>query len=93
MGRRESPLESNACSWARARGVLVAKLTELNGVPDRIFFPPGGKPIIIEFKAEEEAPEELQSWYLKTLKKMGYRVAYCDTKEKFLWLMKKHGVE
>lgn len=78
--------------WARARGLVVAKLTEIDGIPDRIFFMPKGRPLVIEFKAKDEVPEALQSWYLKTLKAAGYRVAYCDTKEKFLDLMAKYGV-
>lgn len=84
--RRESALESWAVKYARARGVVVAKLTQLDGVPDRIFFIPGGRPLIIEFKACGEKPGELQQWYLKKLADDGYRVAWCDTKEKFLVL-------
>jgi hypothetical protein len=79
-------LESWAVKYARSRGVVVAKLTQLDGVPDRIFFAPGGRPLIIEFKARGEKPGELQQWYLKKLMDDGYRVAWCDTKEKFLVL-------
>ena len=88
--RRESALERKAVKYARSRGVVVAKLTRLDGVPDRIFFVPGGKPLIIEFKARGEKPGEAQSWYLQKLKEDGYRVAWCDTKEKFLELMEKY---
>ena len=90
--RRESALESWAVRWARARGVIVAKLKELDGVPDRIFFPlrTRGRPVIIEFKARGEEPEELQAWYLSTMQKAGYLVAWCDNKEAFLKLMEKY---
>jgi hypothetical protein len=91
--RRESALERKAVKYARSRGVVVAKLTRLDGVPDRIFFVPGGKPLIIEFKARGEKPGEAQSWYLQKLKEDGYRVAWCDTKEKFLVLMEKFGTK
>lgn len=91
--RRESALESTAVRWARDRGIVVAKLTELVGVPDRIFFVPGGKPLIIEFKARRNEPSETQAWYLDTLRAAGYDAHSCDTKEKFLTLMKKAGVE
>ena len=67
-------------------------MTEVAGIPDRIFFMPKGRPLVIEFKAEKEVPRELQSWYLTTIKEAGYRVAYCDTKKKFLDLMAKYGV-
>ena len=88
--RRESTLESKAVKYARSRGVVVAKLTQLDGVPDRIFFVPGGKPLIVEFKARGEKPGELQSWYLQKLKEDGYRAVFVDTWEKFLVLMEKY---
>jgi hypothetical protein len=90
--RRESALEARAVKYARTRGVVVAKLTQLVGVPDRIFFVPGGRPLIIEFKARGLAPEGLQSWYLKKLTKDSYRAVSCDTWEKFLALMEKCGL-
>ena len=91
--RRESTLESWAVKQCRDRGIVVAKMTECVGIPDRIFFLPGGTPEIVEFKADGEVPEALQSWYLTTLRKAGYHVSYCDTKEKFIALMNKRGVK
>lgn len=94
MGRRESALEAWACSWARFRGIVVAKLTEVAGIPDRIFFVPGSSPIIIEFKKTGKRGEglqlETQPWYQMALKKAGYRVFYCDTKEEFREIMKEY---
>jgi hypothetical protein len=89
VGRRESPLEARCVKWARWKGAVVAKLTGCAGVPDRIFFLPGGAALIVEFKAEDEAPEELQSWYLKTLRKHGFTVAHCDTWEGFQEIWKR----
>jgi hypothetical protein len=87
VGRRESALEARCVKWARFQGVVVAKLTQLDGVPDRVFFTPGGRPLIVEFKATGEVTEELQSWYLRTLKSAGYRAVWCDSWEGFqkLW--------
>ena len=84
MGRRESPLEARACRWARARGIVTAKLTLCNGVPDRIFFLPGS-PLIIEFKGRgiEPIPGSIQEWHLKALRKAGYKAVWCDTWDKF----------
>lgn len=86
-GRRESALEARCVKWARYKKAIVAKLKECDGVPDRIFFLPNSVALIIEFKAKDERPEELQSWYLKTLTNYGFTVAYCDTWEGFqeLW--------
>lgn len=92
MARRESTLEAWAVKWARARDIVVAKLTGCDGVPDRIFFVPGGAPVVGEFKAEGKRGRKLQEltqpWYLAKLQADGYK-AYCwDTKEKFLETMK-----
>jgi hypothetical protein len=91
-GRRETVLESRAVKWARTRGIVVAKLTECAGIPDRIFFLPK-RPLIVEFKKRSEEPEELQNWYLDKLLKDGYTVGWCDEWEGFLHIMKQRGVE
>jgi len=67
----------------------VAKLTECAGVPDRIFFVPGGRALIIEFKHRGEVPEELQEWYLTKLLADGYTVGWCDSREGFLAIYNK----
>lgn len=94
MPRCESVLESWAVSWARVRGIIVAKLTQVDGIPDRIFFVPGGSPVIIEFKKQgatgKRSRKVTQPWYLQTLLAAGYRVYTCDTKEQFLELMKEY---
>ena len=92
-GRREPALEAKAVNWARhVKKMVTAKLMKLAGVPDRVFFIPGGRPLIVEFKAKGEEPEEIQAWYLHKLAQDGYNVAYVDSWESFLTLMKKHGV-
>ena len=86
-GRRESALEAWCVKTARLRGIVTAKMTLCDGIPDRIFFIAGGSPLIVEFKAAGLAPEELQNWYLKTLTAAGYKAVHCDTKEKFIELL------
>jgi hypothetical protein len=88
--RREAALEAWCVKWARSREIVVAKLKELDGVPDRVFFIPGGSPVIIEFKALKKKLEAVQSWYMKKLQKDGYRIYRCDTKQVFLELMEKY---
>ena len=92
--KRESAIESWACKWARAHGVVAAKLKECTGIPDRIFFTPraSGGPLIIEFKRPGERPEGVQPWYLEQLTKAGYEAGWCDDKEGFKEIMRKHGV-
>ena len=92
--RRESVLEQWAVKWARVRGIVVAKLTGLDGVPDRIFFPPGGSPVIGEFKREGKTGKALQAatqpWYLARLRADGYEAHRWDTREAFLETMKEY---
>ena len=94
MGRRESALEAWCVKWARIRGIIVAKLTQVDGIPDRIFFVLGGSPVIIEFKKKGKLgkglQEHTQPWYLKTLLAAGYRTYICDTKKQFLEIMKRY---
>jgi hypothetical protein len=90
--RRESPTEAWCVAWARFRGVVVTKMTGCNGIPDRIFFVPGGAPVIGEFKAKGKKGKGLQGatqpWYLAKLIADGYEVHCWDTKEAFLETMK-----
>lgn len=94
--RRESSLEQRCVRWARARGVQVGKLSECAGLPDRIFFVPGGKPLVPEFKDPKgrtaKGRAALQKWHRDQLAKQGYAAPLLDTKEKFLAAMAKKGV-
>lgn len=81
-------------AWARFRGIVVAKLSEVDGIPDRIFFVPGGAPIIVEFKRQGKLgkglQEDTQPWYVAALNKAGYRAYYCDTKDQFREIMEEY---
>jgi hypothetical protein len=94
MARRESALEQWACSWARFRGIVAAKLSEVDGIPDRIFFVPGGSPVIVEFKKVGKKGKGLQGatqpWYRAALLAAGYRTYHCDTKDEFREIMKEY---
>lgn len=84
---RESALEQWSVRWARSKNIIVGKLTECVGIPDRIFFTPG-MPVIIEFKAEGKSPEKLQPLYLEKLRNDGYRAEAVSTKDEFLAIMR-----
>lgn len=48
------------------------------GFPDRIFWFPGGKPFLIEFKKPGEEPEPKQVYQHNKLRNLGYRVEVHD---------------
>jgi hypothetical protein len=93
-GRRESVLEARCAKWARAKKLVVAKMTGCAGIPDKVFFVPGGRPFLPEFKRLNVRPadEGLQTWYAKRLRQLGYDTAVVDTWEYFLKCMAKYGV-
>jgi hypothetical protein len=57
-------------------GIRSSRLKVLgdNGYPDDIFWLPGGKPLLIEFKDEDEEPRPLQDEVINELRELGYEV-------------------
>ena len=86
-GHRESVLERWCVRWAHEHKILVSKLTDPTGIPDRVFWVTGGRPWIIEFKDPGGVATELQEYYIKTLQQASYRAAVVCTKEHFLEIM------
>jgi hypothetical protein len=83
-------------AWARARGVQVGKLAECAGLPDRIFFIPGGCPLIVEFKdpGGRGVLSPAQIWHLSQLRVQGYSALVVESKSQFLAEMEAmHGKE
>lgn len=93
--RREKALESRCVAWARDRGVQVGKLSECVGLPDRIFFVPGGRPLVPEFKdpGGQGEPSPAQIWHIKRLREQGYEASLVEDWDAFLALMRKVGVK
>lgn len=84
---RESKIESWCVAWARARGIVTAKQTSPVGIPDRVFYLPGGRPLVVEFKRPKKASrkhEEVQAWHRNTLRQAGYTCAHIDDENAFL---------
>lgn len=78
---RERGLRDRVCRDALHRhGVPSLQLTlHTNaGWPDRVFFIPGGRPLLLEFKRPGETPEPLQMYRLGVLHKLGYDAAWVD---------------
>lgn len=76
----ESDVESAVVAWWQFRGLMTTKLNGegQRGKPDRVFWAPKGKAIIIEFKRHGEEPTRLQKFYLDAFKTNGYTVAWFD---------------
>ena len=83
---RESKVQAWCVQWARARGVLVTKLdTRANaGVPDYVFWLPGGRPLVVEFKAEGGDFRPGQQEMLDSLITAGYTAVVVVTEKEFL---------
>lgn len=80
--RREASIENQACDRIMALyGITNLKLNLRgnNGWPDRIFFIPGGRPLLIEFKRPGEEPEPLQRHRHDLLKRLNYDIEVHDT--------------
>jgi len=88
-GRREGAFKAHCVKYARALGIQVAKLTECVGIPDSIFFVPGGRPIVPEFKdpGGDGLPSPAQVWHLIKLREQGYDAPLLASWEEFLKLI------
>lgn len=89
---RESKVERPVCRVAEQElGVTQTKLVTPGdtGWPDRIFWLPGGRPFLIEFKAPGEEPTPLQQHRIGHLKKLGYDVEVHDDEDTALQAIRK----
>jgi hypothetical protein len=81
MRELESKIEQDTCDlvWKHL-GIVGSKLVTPGdtGYPDRIFWLPGGKPLLIEFKRPGEEPEPKQEYIHAQLRKLGYQVEVHD---------------
>jgi hypothetical protein len=77
----ENDIEQDACDlvW-KYLGIEGSKLKVLGdtGYPDRIFWLPGGRPILIEFKRPGEEPRPKQEQIHERLRGLGYEVQTHD---------------
>ena len=77
----ERTVERTACQRALSDlGVASMKLAAQGqrSWPDRLFLIPGGKPLMIEFKAPGEMPRPDQLQCHNILRMLGYQVEVCD---------------
>lgn len=92
MAGLETDLEERVCNDAlRLYGVLNLKLNGRGntGYPDRIFWIPGGEPLLIEFKLPDEDPRKRQNLVHAQLLYKGYDVQVHDTYEEAIAAIRK----
>lgn len=81
----ESNIERAACARIvkelRVHSVKFNTLGSDTGYPDRIFWLPGGKPVLIEFKRPGGKISPKQQYQIDRLKKLGYIVEVCYSEE------------
>ena len=79
----KASVENPCVKYATDRKVKVLKVNPLwaAGWPDRVFFIPGGKPLIIEFKRPGGKTSKRQDEIIAELIKDGYDVQVVDNKE------------
>lgn len=89
---KEKVAEQRLAQWAEAHGVLSVKLNiqGRRGWPDRVFFLPGGRPYLVEMKAEGAEPRKLQLHIHSLLLAQGYMVEVHDTAEEPIAFIKRH---
>lgn len=80
----ERNIEARVVRWADQHAVLHTKLNVMlrRGLPDDIFWIPGGRPALLEFKRRGKKPTPLQAYTIKKLKALGYDVCWFDNSEK-----------
>ena len=76
----EKDIENAVCKYAREKGLLAYKFVSPNtvGVPDRIFFAPGGGMFMIEFKRPGGKMTPSQERTFIKLSGMGFDVYVID---------------
>jgi hypothetical protein len=89
-GLEKTAVEAPVVRWARRNEIRQAKLSTpgQRAIPDRIFFLPGGRPCLIEFKRKGKEPTKLQMHTLKVLFDLGYDVFWTDNADEAIRYLK-----
>lgn len=79
----EGYVQKEVVKFAEARGWLGRKMKYegRSGAPDFFFFGPGGKILIVEFKAPDEKPRIQQEREHKRLRALGFTIHVIDNVE------------
>lgn len=82
--RPEERIETKVCEYAEARGLQHRKLAWVGrkDAPDRLYWGPGVRPFMVEFKAPGEEPRPGQARELASLAAAGMHAYACDDIER-----------
>src|SRR6185295_382153 len=88
----EKAIEQAVLRWTKKHGIVQTKMNMLGrrSWPDRCFWIPKGKPVLIEFKKPGGKPTELQADTIAELKELGYAVYVCDNAQKAIEILIGH---
>lgn len=90
MARRERDLEAECCKLAESCDLEHIKLDlAKRGWPDRLYFLPDGKTLLVEFKMPGEKPRKKQKAVHGRLNKLGHTVHVIFSRAAFARLLKR----
>jgi Holliday junction resolvase len=79
----ESAIEREVCRHAERKGWVALKLHGAGdtGKPDRLFLGPGAQVLFIEFKKPGGEVRKLQKWWIRKLRRLGFKAYIIDSAE------------
>ena len=77
----EKTIEKKIVDYCKTYNILQQKLLGKKGMPDRIFYLPGGRITFIEFKQTGESLKQLQKIRHVELEHLGFTVYICRNYE------------
>jgi len=89
MTELEKQIENEVVRYARARGIIAAKMTipGQKGWPDHMFLAENETVLFIEFKRPGKAPYSIQEKRINKLRSRGYSVHVVDSASDGIWVI------
>jgi hypothetical protein len=81
----EKEIELKCCRYAESKGIAYSKTSSpgRRGFVDRVFWVPGGSPLLIEFKRADGVVSAQQAATIRRLNNLSYRVHVCYSVAQF----------
>jgi hypothetical protein len=83
-GKKESTVEDWANDYAwDTYGIDHVKLNTMGhaNLPDQLYWIPGGRPLLVEYKKLGKKPTKIQAHTMNGLSGLGYDIEACDSRE------------